>query len=175
MKKKLIELNECVQEIMKKHINGEDVFVPLSDLAVRANRALKAYESLEEDILSQKAGKKKIYASRNLVTNKKEVNKVAYFLARYEHFAISDIPRQTPALREIADKLGVKLTTLRNKRDCFDYKLPESDKADKKKSKLPVRNGWQQDLSAELQETFNYCNGKPYKELLAQVKEILEI
>jgi len=141
MKKKLIELNECIQEIMKKHINGEDIFVPLSDLAVRANRALKAYENLEEDILSKKAGKKKIYASRNLVTNKKEVNKVAYFLARYEHFAISDIPRQTPALREIADKLGVKLTTLRNKRDCFDFHLSKEDKEAKEKANLPVRNG----------------------------------
>lgn len=182
MKEKLINLKESIQDILKQHLNGENIIVPLSGLVGKSDDLLKAYESLEEDILLKRAGKKKIYTSRNLITNKKEVNKVAYFLARYEHFSISNIPRQTPAIRAIAEKLGVKLSSLRNKRDFFDS-LVKVDKQIDKNAKtfsfdLTIREGWKQkleELSPELQETYAECSDKTYEQLLKEVKKILEL
>lgn len=183
MKDKITEIIECEQELLKKYLNGENIVVEFSDLIVRTNRLLKSYESLEENILALRANKKKIYTSRNLVLNKKEVNKVAYFLARYEHVELSD-KKQTPALREIANKLGIKFSTLKNRRDAFDGHVKKAKEDDNEKKRFPFtltpRNGWGDDehheLSKELQEIYDECNDtnkKPYKQLLKEVKEIL--
>lgn len=174
MKKDFEELHDLAKEALKKYGQKEDILVELSDIVVRSSKLMSSFENLKEEALSQEAYKKKVSTSRSPVENTPDVNKVAYFLSLYDHFDISDEQKPTPAIRKMAEKLGVKTNTLRSKRDIFDKRIKEQkEKLQKSNPKLVVREGWRSDLGRDLQKTFDECKNMSHSQLLAEVQAIL--
>jgi len=170
MKETILKLNETIKETQLKYLMKEDITVPLSELVVLSNNLIKAYEEYE------KSPSKKPIAERKVIKNREAVNKVAYFLSRYEHYAISNEKRPTPAIRKIAEKLDIKYSSLRGKRDSFDYFVKKEKRKDKEHPELIIRNGWKtENLSKELQVIYDECKGKSYEKLLGEVEEILKL
>ena len=161
-----MDLIDDIVNIQKKYFNNEDISIDLSELLVKVKRGEYA---------------KNLALSRDYLNNYKDINKVAYFLAKFDHFEISKEFRPTPALREIAQKLNVKANTLRNKRDMFDSVVREDkQKLLNKKGyeNLTIRTGRFKEneqiiLPPKLSETQKECKNKSHDELLAEVKNIL--
>lgn len=180
MKELITEAIECYQQISEKYINKEDISQLLLKLNVSLYNLKKEVEATEKP----EKGKRKATDSRKVIQNSEDVNKVAYFLARYEHYDLSK-QRQTPALRIIAEKLGIKFETLRNRRDYFDkfvqdekQKANEEDEKKGKQPKLTPRFGWRDAvLNPEMETIMQECRpeNKTKEQLLKEVKEILGI
>lgn len=155
--------------IQRKYYNKEDISVELSELLVKAkNGELSSQESIKKP-------------TRIFVQNYEDVNKIAFFLSLYDHYEISKIKQPTIAIRELAEKLNVKPSTLRNKRDNFDpFIKSKKEKLQKTKAfkNLTIRKGWvkaERDLPPKLQQTYDECINKSHDELLAEVKKILNL
>ena len=156
--------------IQRKYFNNEDISVELSELLVKAKNG----EFQNQASSTQKP-------TRIFVQNYEEVNKIAFYLSLYDHYKISQLKQPTLAIRELAEKLQVKPSTLRNKRDNFDPFI--SEKKEKLKNtkgfnNLKTRKGWvkaNRNLPPQLQQTYDECINKSHDELLAEVKEILNL
>jgi hypothetical protein len=98
-------------------------------------------------------------------------HKVAYYLSRFEHDELFPHHNQTQAFESISKILGVKLTTLRNKRDMFD---PFCNKL---KTKGPKRKGWWQNnrLPEDMEIVYNRYLHMPEEKIEKEIKEILKI
>ncbi|MBQ8459322.1 hypothetical protein IJ541_04385 [bacterium] len=161
-----MDLIDDIVNIQKKYFNNEDISIELSELLVRVKRGEYA---------------KNLSLSRDYLDNYKDINKVAYFLAKFDHYEISKELRPTPAIREIAEKLNVKANTLRNKRDMFDSVVKKDKQkllSKKEYEHLTIRTGRFKEneqviLPPKLAETNNECIDKSHDELLAEVKNIL--
>ena len=155
-----------IVNIQRKYFNNEDISVELSELLVKAKN--------ENQEISPKI-------SRTFLQNYEEVNKVAFYLALYDHYEISKLRQPTLAIRELADKLQVKPNTLRNKRDNFNpYIIDKKQELKNTKAfkNLTIRYGWpkgNRKLPPQLQQTYDECINKSHDELLAEVKKILKL
>lgn len=91
-------------------------------------------------------------------------HKVAYYLNKSEH-------NQTQALETISKILGVKVITIRNKRDMFD---PFCNKI---KTRGPKRKGWWQNnrLPEDMNSVYNRYLHMSDQEIEKEVKEILNL
>jgi hypothetical protein len=98
-------------------------------------------------------------------------HKVAYYLSRFEHDNLFPHYTQTQAFEVISEILGVKMTTLRNKRDLFD---PFCNKI---KTKGPKRKGWWQKdrLPDDMERIYNRYLHVPEEEIEKDIKEILNL
>ena len=106
---------------------------------------------------------------RNKIGNKENVNKVAYYFSRFEHYDLYK-GSQTLAFENAAKKLKVKSSTLRNLRDRFDPYCNEI------KTIEPKRSGWHQvDLLVDMQEIFDTYYNKTKQEILPEILQILEL
>ncbi|HAW08422.1 MAG TPA: hypothetical protein DCW42_04525 [Bacteroidetes bacterium] len=95
--------------------------------------------------------------------------KIAYALSRFDYHIINEIFNkrfnQTECFQYLAEKLNVKLTTLRNYRDIFDPYV---------KQEKSNRRGWyQKALSDEFQAIKNYYDTKNYSEIKTDIEIIL--
>ncbi len=104
---------------------------------------------------------------RNKVENKEDVNKVAYYFSRFEHYDLYK-GSQTLAFEKAARALNVKPSTLRNLRDRFDPYCNEI------KTIKPKRSGWHQvELLVDMQEIFDAYYDKAKQEILPEISQIL--
>lgn len=96
-------------------------------------------------------------------------HKVAYYLSRFEHEKIYPNCNQTQAFKKASKALGVKLTTLRHKRDMYDPFCNDIKNRGKK------RSGWWQkgELSCEMQRVFDYFLNMSEDDIEKEVREIL--
>lgn len=152
--------------IQRKYFNNEDISVELSELLVKVKNDHQENTKMP---------------TRTFLQNYEEVNKVAFYLALYDHYNISKLKQPTLAIRELAEKLQVKPNTLRNKRDNFNPYI-KSKKEELQHTKefknLKIRFGWPKEnrsLPPQLQQTYDECINKSHDELLAEVKEILNL
>ncbi|MFB4168294.1 hypothetical protein [Virgibacillus sp. JSM 102003] len=98
-------------------------------------------------------------------------HKVAYYLSRFEHDKLFPASNQNQAIVIISKILGIKHSTLRNKRDTFD---PFCNKI---KSRGPRRKGWWQNdkLPADMERIFNNYLKIEEKEIEKEIRSILKI
>lgn len=162
-----MSLAEEVKNIQRKYLNNEDISIDLANLFIKLSE--QENQTLLPSITNSE--------TRRRLNNADDVNKVAYFIALYDHNEITSEKRPTPALRVIAEKLKIKPNTLRNKRDMF---VPYTNKKRKEYSSenglnLKIKVGWdiEKPLSKELQKTYDECISKTHDELLHDVRHIL--
>lgn len=98
-------------------------------------------------------------------------NKVAYYLSRFEHTPLFPQYNQTQAFEVISKILGVKLTTLRLKRDTYDPFCNNLKKRGRK------RKGWWQNnnSSDDMQRIYDRYLHMSEEEIEREIKEILDI
>lgn len=174
MENEIKDLINLTIKLQSKYFNKQDISLDLSELAYKLNNLSDNLKIYKEKIITENFSDEK---------TPDEINKVAYFLARYEHKDLTK-KRITKAIEEFSLKLGVKPSTLRNKRDTFaplvydikDNELKEAIKLNPKLKYKEPRNGWKianRELTPALQETYDECKNKSHDELLAEVKSIL--
>lgn len=176
MKNCIEELKELAVRLQTKYITKEDITFELSELLYKVKQLSTEIENYKD-----------ISNNNNTAfeITPYDVDKVAYFLARYEH---KDLTKQriTKAIEEFSTRLGVKPSTLRNKRDIYapfvyeikDKEIREAMKTNPNLKYKEPRNGWKiadRDLSPIMQETYDECSVMSHDQLLAEVKEILRI
>lgn len=94
-------------------------------------------------------------------------NKVAYYLARFDHESLFPRLNQNKSFEKISQILNVKPNTIKNKRDYFDSFVNELKTSGKK------REGWKTPLSDEMQKVFDYFLHKTPQEIENEIKELL--
>jgi hypothetical protein len=98
-----------------------------------------------------------------------KVNKVAYYLSRFDHENLLPNSNSTGAINIISDILKVKANTLRNKRDSFDPYCNELKTTGTKR-----KGWWQKTLSEDMQRIFDEYKNKSVYEIETEVKRILD-
>lgn len=128
-------------------------------------------ESLEKDSSASEAGIRRVKRPRGNIESLDNEHKVAYYLSRFEHDKLFPNNNQSQAFEEISEILGVKLTTIRNKRDMFD---PFCNNI---KDKGPKRKGWWQNdrLSNDMERIYIYYQNLEEKEIEKEIRDILNI
>jgi len=141
-----IALKAYEKSIIENYPNKEDLFEIVCNLKLLSNATDNKKEKL-----------------RQAIKNKREVNKVAYFLSRFGHESLIPL-NQSKTIKKIAEMLGIKPTTLKLTRDRFD---PFFDNG---------RNGIGQGLlPLELQEVFDSYKNIEKDEILQEIKTILKL
>lgn len=108
---------------------------------------------------------------RTTITNQEDrdkINKVSYYLSRFDHERLFPSMNSTQAIKAISDILKVKSNTLKNKRDSFD---PYCN--DLKTSGTKRKGWWQKELSCEMQDVFDFYLRKDVLEIEDEIKNIL--
>jgi transposase len=89
-----------------------------------------------------------------------KLNKVAFYLSKIEHQGLFDKNlNQGETIRKIAAILGVKVNTLKNKRDQYDPYCSNT------------RVGWvqQANLSDDMQQVFEQYKNKPQEDIKEEI------
>jgi hypothetical protein len=95
---------------------------------------------------------------------KVKLNKAAFYLSKFEHQGLFDRKlNQGETIKKIAAILGVKVNTLKNKRDEYDPYCSNT------------RVGWvqQANLSDDMQQVFDQCINKTKEEMLKDLLQFL--
>lgn len=96
------------------------------------------------------------------------INKVAYYLSRFDHEGLFPSMNFSEAIKIISNILNVKPNTLKNKRDSFDPYCNEL------KTNGTRRKGWwQKELSEEMQRIFDLYRYQDSIEIENDIKNIL--
>ena len=130
---------------------------------------LKEYLNNEIDTTCT-LNKTRTFSSRENIDNKEAVNKVAYFLSRFEHTDLFNCS-QTEAMDKISILLNIKKTSLRNIRDSFDPYVNEL----KEKHLVKRKGWWHVELLPDYKKIYDYYENKSKEEILSEVKNILNL
>lgn len=93
-----------------------------------------------------------------------KLNKAAFYLSKFEHQGLFDRNlNQGETIKKIATILGVKVNTLKNKRDQYDPYCSN------------IRVGWvqQANLSDDMQLVYDQCKNKTKEEMLKDLSQFL--
>lgn len=89
-----------------------------------------------------------------------KLNKLAFYLSKFEHYDVfEENLNQGETIKKIADIIGVKVNTLKNKRDLYDPYCSAT------------RVGWVQQLtlSDDMKEIYDLYKNKTKKEILEEI------
>jgi hypothetical protein len=157
----------CFKEITNHTLQSEIISPHIKNINHNLENILKNLEALQDSRLNYKphSGERMIVRS----TKKNALIKIAYAMSRFDYHIINDILKnkfnQTEAFQYLAEKLNVKMATLRNYRDMFDPYV---------KQKFSNRMGWhQKELSPEFQAIKNEYDNKDEATIKNEIETIL--
>lgn len=157
---------DCFREIANHSLQSE----------VRSIHIKSINENLKEilKILKGSRDQNTNFKTRNTMkhiteSHRKSALLIAYALSRFDYHIINDVLgkrfNQTVAFEYLAQRLGLKSSTLRNYRDRFDpYVVQENSNR---------RGWWQIELPDELQEIKDEYDDNDYDEIKGEITDIL--
>lgn len=158
---------DCFREITNHTLQSEVISQHIRNLNQNLENILKQVEELKDNCKSYKPHSGERVLARS--TEKNNFIKMAYVMSRFDYHIINDILKthfnQTEAFQYLAEKLNVKLSTLRNYRDMFDPYV---------KQEKSNRQGWhQKELSPEFQAIKKSYDSKNYASIKNEILIIL--
>lgn len=118
----------------------------------------------------QKSSKRSFHRSKISDKDLRKEHSVAYYLSRFEHDILYPDFSQSQAIEHISKVLGVKSSTLRQKRDAFDPYVNEL-----KTRGIKRRGYWQKTLSFDMKEVFDHYLYMPEEDIEKEIRTILKL
>ncbi|MTI69244.1 MAG: hypothetical protein FH751_03170 [Firmicutes bacterium] len=156
-----------LQKVIEKNKELSDI-----EIALESSRLVTVYKNNKQDTII-KTNDNNTRKRRSSISDEiiEKEHKVAYYLSRFEHDLLFPQYNQSQAFDKISNILGIKVNTLKNKRDLFD---PFCNKIKPRGRKR--RGWWQKDrLSDDMQRIFNRYLHKDEVEIREEIKEILNL
>jgi hypothetical protein len=158
---------DCFKEITNHTLQSEVISSHIKNININLQSILEYLEEIEDNHTSNKTLSRERVLVRSFEKN--NILKIAYAMSRFDFHIINGILNchfnQTEAFQYLADKLNIKLTTLRNYRDMFDPYV---------KQEKSNRQGWhQKELSPEFQAIKDRYDNEDYASIKDEIETVL--
>ncbi len=158
---------DCFKEITNHTLQSEVISPHIKNINKNLERILEYMDAMKESYTTHKSHSREQILGRS--AEKNNLLKIAYAMSRFDYHIINDISKsyfnQTEAFQYLANKLNIKLTTLRNYRDMFDPYV---------KQEKSNRQGWhQKELSPEFQAVKEDYDTKDFDTIKNEIETII--